>query len=491
MAARKLNRRAFLGGATGVAIALPMLEAMLEGRGISFAADPPGAPQRFLVTFGGHSLGSDCDTLHNDYVPNSTGTGYDLKSALAPFADFDVQNEISVISGLLIPYANGGATPAGGRADDFHINSLSPLFSGVRSGGKAVNGPTSDQIVAEAIAGDTTFKSLGFRVQANWYLSVSAPYGRDIMSYKSDGGGGVLEVPPNDSPQAAFDSLFSNFTPTQTPEEAALADFRWRQRKSVLDVVRSRAEVLVQKLGGADKIRLERHFDEIRDLEIRIAALPPVANGACQPPTSSPTDPAPGGAQGTDADGNNTYDTNLGYSGEEERARVFCDLIHLAFACDLTRSVSLMWTMAQSHMNMFQLTGQATDLHEVGHCGVPGGTMAVSTAIAWHMKHFCYLIDKLRSTPEGNGTLLDNTAALYLNEGGHGWDPGGGKDNSAHSTENMACLVAGRAGGLVPGQHIVADGMHPANAIITAMNAVGVQTNTFGEVSGTIPGLIG
>jgi hypothetical protein len=150
-----------------------------------------------------------------------------------------------------------------------------------------------------------------------------------------------------------------------------------------------------------------------------------------------------------------------------------------------------MWTMAQSHMNMFQLTGQATDLHEVGHCGVPGGTPALATAIAWHIKHFAYLIDKLRSTPEGNGNLLDTTAALYLNEGGHGWDPGGGKDDSAHSTENMACLVAGRAGGLKPGQHIVAEGMHPVNAVITAMNAVGVETDTLGEVSGTIPGLRG
>ncbi len=244
MAARKLNRRAFLSGATGVAIALPVLEIMLEGRGVSFAADPPALPQRFLITFGGHSLGSDCDTVHNDFVPNMVGANYDLKSALAPLGDLDVQSEVSVISGLNIPTANGGSPPAGGRADDFHINSLGPLFSGMRSGsGKTVNGPTSDQIVAAAIAGDTTFKSLAFRVQAGWYLSVSAPYGRDIMSYKSDGGGGVLEVPPTVSPKAAFDSLFSNFQPTDNPEEAALMDFRWRQRKSVLDLVRGNAEI--------------------------------------------------------------------------------------------------------------------------------------------------------------------------------------------------------------------------------------------------------
>ena len=111
--------------------------------------------------------------------------------------------------------------------------------------------------------------------------------------------------------------------------------------------------------------------------------------------------------------------------------------------------------------------------------------------IAWHMKHFAYLIDKFKNTPEGTGNLLDNTATVFLHEGGHGYDPGGAKDNSAHSTENMACLTAGHAGGLKAGLHIDAGGMHPANVLITAMNAVGVQTNTRGEVTGMIPGLLG
>jgi hypothetical protein len=112
----------------------------------------------------------------------------------------------------------------------------------------------------------------------------------------------------------------------------------------------------------------------------------------------------------------------------------------------------------------------------------------VSKAIAWHVKHFAYLVGKFRDTIEGAGRLIDNSVLLLLHEGGHGLDTSSGKTNSAHSTENMACLIAGRAGGLKPGQHVVAAGKYPAHVVITAMNAVGVPGG-LGEVSGAIPEL--
>src|SRR6185503_16204798 len=105
----------------------------------------------------------DDDPLHNDYVPKTIGRDYDLKSALAPLAP--VQGEVSVVSGLSIPTANGGAVPAAGRRDDFHVSSLSPLLSGVRSpASTSAAGPTSDQIVAAAIAGSTPFTTLAYRI---------------------------------------------------------------------------------------------------------------------------------------------------------------------------------------------------------------------------------------------------------------------------------------------------------------------------------------
>src|SRR5262249_35733385 len=108
----------------------------------------------------------------------------------------------------------------------------------------------------------------------------------------------------------------------------------------------------------------------------------------------------------------------------------------------------------------------------------------------WHMKHFAYLVGKLRDTPEGAGKLIDNTVALFLHEGGHGLDTATGNKNSTHSTENMACLIAGRAGGLQPGKHVAATGKHPANVVVSAMKAVGLAEK-LGEVSGAIPELFG
>jgi hypothetical protein len=483
-----------LRGAGGAAITLPALEIMFDRYGRSYAQSTP-IPKRYIVCFGGQSLGGDGDPLHNDYVPNTIGANYDLKSALAPLAP--VQADVSVVSGLAIPTANGGAVPSAGRRDDFHVSSLSPLLSGVRSpSDTSSGGVTSDQLVAAAIAGTTPFKSLVYRVQAEWYLSVSAPYGRDMISYKANAtaGGKPLPIQPTVSPKMAFDALFNNFTPPNDAAAAAKQDFLLRSRKSVLDLVGANLQKLTAnpKLGTADQQRLSRHFDEIRDLERQISAVPPTSTATCQKLPNPGTDPALGGNQGVDAAGENTYTTNLGYSGEEERAKIFCDLVHMAVTCDLTRVVSLQFTMFQSHMNVFALTGQKCDLHELGHNGDPAskGTLAVSKMIAWHMKHFAYLIGKLRDTSEGAGSLLDNVALVFLHEGGHGLDTATGKTNSTHSTENMAALIAGRAGGLKGGLHVAATGKHPANVLITAMNAVGVPGN-LGEVSGNISSLLG
>ena len=487
MSSLKLSRRAVLKGLGGVSLALPLLEVMADG---APALAQAARPKRYVVCFGGQSLGGDGDPLHNDYVPNTVGPNYDLKSALAPLGEHNnIKNEISVVSGLSIPAANGGAVPPGGRNDFFHVSSLSPLLSGVRALSYAAYsyGPTSDQVMRGVIAGDTTFPSLVYRIQADWYLSVSAPFGRDMISYKTDATGTPVPIPPTTSPRLAFDSLFGNFTPPQSAEEVAQQNFQLRSRRSVLDLVRASSARLLPKLGASDRTRLEQHYDEIRALENRISALPPPVTSTCQKPPDPGADPPLGGSQGTDSSGQLTYDQNLGYSNEEQRARVFCDLIHMALTCDLTRVVSLQFTMFQSHMNMYQLIGQPHDLHELGHGS--GGTLVVSQGIAWHMKHFGYLVSKLRDTPEGDGNLLSNTVLVFLHEGGHGRDPSSGDRYSSHSTENMACLIAGRAGGLRPGQHVVASGMHPASVLITAMKAAGYSGNGLGEVSGDIPAL--
>lgn len=478
--ALKLDRRTVLRGLGGTVLALPFLEAMTDKR---TRADGATIPKRYIVCFDGQSLGADFDPIHNMYVPDIVGPNYDLKTALAPLAG--VKNDVTVVSDLFIPTANGGAIPAGGRADDFHINSLSPLLSGVRSGPQTVNGPTSDQLVADAIAGPTTFKSLVYRVQASWYLQQSAPYGRDIISYKKDASGNVIGIPARVSPKDAFDALFSTLPPTD-PVEAARRAFLLRQRTSILDLVGNKTQRLLDKLGAGDRIRMQRHLDEVRDLERRVAAIPP--NGSPWTLPDPGADPTIGGDQSSNG-GTPDFDVNAGYSNEDARAKVFCDLIHMAMVCDLTRVASLQFTMAQSHMNMYALTGYPYDLHEIGHSGL--GTLGVSNAIAWHMKHFAYLVAKFRDTPEDSSNMLANMAIAMLHEGGHGYDPSSGRQYSSHCTDNMACLVAGRAGNLKAGVHIKATGKTPANVLATLMNAVGVPTTGLGETQGTIAELVG
>jgi hypothetical protein len=111
--------------------------------------------------------------------------------------------------------------------------------------------------------------------------------------------------------------------------------------------------------------------------------------------------------------------------------------------------------------------------------------------LAWHVRHFGRLIQKLRDTPDVDGTsLLDHTAAVLMFEAGWGQDSGDpNKPLSSHSTENMSALIAGRAGGLKGGVHVVAPGKHPANVVLTAMRAVGVD-RALGDLSDPIDELL-
>ncbi|MFT3706621.1 MAG: DUF1552 domain-containing protein [Archangium sp.] len=247
------------------------------------------------------------------------------------------------------------------------------------------------------------------------------------------------------------------------------------------------------RLGAADRLRLDSHLQEVRELEQRVAAVAPPMVGLCQKPMDPGADPALGSGQAT-VDGNITYAQNLGYSGEERRAQVMVELVAMAMICDLTRSTLFQFTNSQSFLNMNALTSQRSDLHELSH-GSHGNqtetntTVAMAKGINWHMKHWATLLGRLSDAREGDASILDNTAAVFSFEGGHGFDPADGRNVSAHSTENMAMLVAGGAGGLKRGLHLKATGKHPANVLLTALRALGSTQTSLGDVSGEIAGL--
>src|SRR5262249_17977985 len=160
----------------------------------------------------------------------------------------------------------------GGWAQDFHTQALGPLICGVRNQSTDdydVNGITSDQVVAAALGDDTTFRSLQYQVQASWYLTVSAPYGRDILSYRRNASDQLVAMPGQISPKAAYDALFTSFVPPDDVDAAAKARDLLK-RRSVIDLVRSDYEALIPRLGRADQVRLEQHLDEIRTLETQL-----------------------------------------------------------------------------------------------------------------------------------------------------------------------------------------------------------------------------
>lgn len=472
----RLPRRSFLRGLGGVAVGLPLLEIMEP----SVRAGGAAPPQRYVYAFGGCSLG-----LNNTerVTPVDEGPGYSLGRAFAPLATLGIQDVVSVASGLLIPWDEGSGIPPGGRRVGFHASSPCPLTCGVASdpgGDEDATGPTSDQLVGEQLGEGRPV--LTYRVQPAYYRGDNSSGGaRGRISAYRDESGGLVRVDPTFSPQAAWSNLFSVFEPGD-PAEAAATEFLLRRRRSVVDVVADDTERLVQKLGAADRIRMEQHLEELRALESRIDLIEPT--GQCVKLPDPGLDPEIGPAV---EDG--SYGQGGAYSDEELRATVMVDIIHMAFTCDLSRSASLMFTYAQCFMNMNPIYGYPSDLHEISHYSMGGGeegANCMADCIAWHVKHWGRLIQKLRDTPEMDGsTLLDHTALVLMFEGGFGYDPEGGTDGEAHSTENMIALIGGRAGGLhtTPGRHLRAANRHPVELVNTAMHAVGYD-GTLGEVTG-------
>ncbi len=481
----RLSRRTFLAGAHGTAVALPFLEIMMSRR--AYAQGGVG-PTRYFVAFGGTAIGAD-GSAGNNVVPVKAGVGYDLplglsqlggKTADASWAWDSVQNDFSVVSGLKIPW--DGAP--GGRVTKFHASSAGPLLCGVRGTGDAPDclGPSSDQLVADALGAKEKlrFPSLNYRVQLERYNGAYARI-KGYMSFRKGAGGNVEPNTPIVSPRVAYNQLFEGFTaPSTDPKQTDARALLLEQNRSVLDVVSEGGRRLLTRLGTADKQRLQRHFDELRELERRLGQVPnQAASMLCRQLQDPGVDPATQSVKQEHRPG-----SPVGYAGEVERAKLMVDLVHMAFTCNLTRVATLLISFPMSFMSVEKIMGRAVDLHDLGHGG--GNTGDVARAYGWHVGLVAQLADKLKKTPEGSGNLLDRSVLVLVTEAGFGFDPEQGAQNNTHSTENMVALVGGRAGGLKPGKHVVATGRHPASVLISAMTAAGAPTNTLGDITGGV-----
>ena len=464
MAVKRISRRTILRGVGGVGLALPALEIM-RGVGPVAAAGGDDPPPRFLVSYAGMSYGKpSADRV----VPQTPGPDYELTRGLSPLGDgtaidgftpyvaYDVKDQVTVVSNLLIPYNMdpSGPTPAAGIGGDFH--GLAPgliQLTGMRRHDKSdpILGSTADQLVADELFPD--MQTLVYRVEPHSYRGYQGPV-NPYLSWRLDGDE-AQRVDPVTSPQAAYQSMLAEWIPPD-PEAAAEAMALLQRRVRAVDLVQDGRKALLARVGKSDRQRLERHFDELSDLERKLQDVGEPPGAACNTAYADLVDPGP-----------DPEETGYNYTGEDERARVLSDLIRLAFVCDSRRVASLMY----SHLSQAQLgyrsvpgwpghSGNGESMHGLTHAStVPEGT---ADGVAFYVGHFARLAQLLRDSPEPDGSsILDHTVMLFLLEGGRGWSASEGRD-SVHSTERMIMLVAGGSAlGVRAGEHIVAQQEHP------------------------------
>jgi hypothetical protein len=495
-----LHRRALLKGAFGSAVALPLLEAMYDRRAFAQAA----APRRFVFVYCGiPPVGEDVDDRTGKppqfVIPDAAGPfSAPFKVGLEPLETAGLKADTAVISSLRIPRTGSGNGRRYGSTG-FHYETMGPIVSGVSDPSDEFSrfalGPSCDWLVADKIGAATRFPSLVYMVQSAEH---TAGYTMDYVSFRPRPNPGRYDPPtlrndPIVSPRVAFDRLFTGFTPPTEGAPPPPPDPELKKRADILARVQQSYARLKPKLGTADRQRLDQHLENVHALEQRVNASlapPPAASspGRCKLPGRPDADPV----------------AAKGYANEDLRAANFVDLMYTAFACDLSRVASFELTSSMSGIVLPTALGityrnwdgsalSPPPLHEATHG--QGNNLSVAECIRWHLKHVASLARKLKDTPEGNGTMLDNTAIVFVMEAGLGSTQlQSGNivgERPPHTSEGMmALVVGGKALGMQLGSHIVATGQHPAGVSLTAMRAVaGTQITALGEITGEIPGL--
>ncbi len=426
----KLTRRAVLRGLVGGAlttVALPFFES-LGGRA---RASGGLAPKRFMLYFWGNGI------QPARWIPADSGPDWTLSEQLQPLAP--VKDAISLITGLEVKTPN----------DDAHISGPGGFLTGhptiMKGGGDwTFAAPTLDQLVASAVGGDTLYRSLEVGIQPGVRgLSHNGP---DSLN------------PPETDHLRLFERLFG--ATFKQPGENTPPDPKLALRRSVLDAVLTDAKDLEKRLGANDKIRLDQHMTAVRDLEQRVARLQeaPLDRASCKRPEAPPA-----------------LDLIDGRPQMKERARVFADLTTMALACDQTRVVSFWYSDPLSDV---LYPGTTSGHHQLTH-DEPGDQPQVNQIVLGILEDLAYLVDRLRGTPEGEGTLLDSTALLATSDVSEG---------RTHQIDEYPVILAGTAcGTLRTGFHYRSTTKENASRVgLSLLRALDVPTATFGAEEGEV-----
>src|SRR6476660_5782008 len=403
----RTSRRALMKGITAagarILIGLPPLASMFNSTGTAYAGTPQTAAgnaalvekpieTRFVLWFNGNGI------PERYWIPTEEGSNYELTPCLAPLAAW--RKDIHVLSGV----DNAAASGKGNG----HTNSMSGLMTGLNFTGRGPSGPSIDQIIAGKIGGDSRFRSL--------QIGVAQESFGESMQRNMSWAGYERALPPEMIPHRLFDRLFGQ------REEGGV-----NRKKSILDTIRQDATALKKKLPGDDQARLDEHLSGIRDMERSIAGLPPEYQRVDPP----------------DFDGDMKDWPRI--------AKLQSDLLVKALATRQTRVASYMLTKCQSISRFPWLGYTSARHHDYTHAegktaGADGveGQRVLRDICKWHVEEFAYLIGKLKSVPEGDGSVFDHTTLVFLHE--HA-------EANPHKNSGLAMIVAGGDRRLANGAH--------------------------------------
>jgi len=437
---KALPRRTFLRG-MGVSFALPLLDAMVPS--MTALARTPAAPVRRL---GFVYMPMGCDV--NRWTPPGEGGLAELSPALQSLSG--VTDQLTVITNLELKNAYPGT----------HATSNAAFLSAAKAKWTESTdyhlGTTVDQIAAQQIGQQTLLPSLELAMDLlqtvgqcdNGYACVY----QNNLSWSSP----TTPLPAEAHPRIVFERLFG--------EGGSAADRRaaLRRRASLLDWVRDDISHLQTKLGPDDRARVGQYLDTVREVERRIQKAEAETAGDQLPDLDRPV-----GVPASYAD----------------HAKLMFDLQVLALQGDVTRVITFQLARETSTRTYTEI-GVPDPHHPLTHHGNDPEKIARMAKInAFHVSLFAYFLEKLKSTPEGDGCLLDHAVYLY----------GSGMGNpNVHDHVNLPILVAGGgAGRLKGGRHIkYAEPTPLANLHLTLLEKVGVRLDAFADSKGKVEELL-
>jgi hypothetical protein len=436
---RAISRRTVIRG-LGTTIALPLLDAMIPAL-TATANTPAKAARRLGVVY--HPNG----VIYQNWRPKGVGRGFELSPILSPLEPF--RDKLIVVSGLACQPAE-----ALGDGGGDHSRASGSYLTGVhvkKSDSVVGNGISMDQIAAKALERDTQLSSLQLTADENSLVGAcdvgySCAYS-STLSWLTP----TLPLMAENNPRVVFERLFGSTDSTDPQVRAS----RLRRDRSLLDSVTDRVRQLQRKLGPADNSKVNDYLASLRDVERRIQKAEE------QSATDVPDVDRPAGIP----------------EGFDAHVKLLYDLQLLAYQSDLTRVITFMYGREQTGRPYPQI-GIHEPHHQLSHHQNDPAKLQKCTKIqTYHVTLLAEYLEKLRSTPDGDGSLLDHVILLY----------GAGLSNSdRHSHGPLPTLVlGGGAGAIRGGRHLVYPDDTPlTNLHVTLLDRLGVPAEKLGDSTG-------